>query len=80
MPSRLFRLSLRFVLPLALVLGLFAYAVVPLVDNLTLRWFIRDLDMRSQSLASALQDPLQEYVPQQAEKRITQLFDRALRD
>jgi trehalose-6-phosphate synthase len=80
MLSRLFRLSLRFVLPLAVVLALFAYAVVPLVDNLTLRWFIRDLDMRSQSLASALQDPLQEYIPQQAERRITQLFDRALRD
>ncbi len=80
MPSRLFRLSLRFVLPLALVLGLFAYAVVPLVDNLTLRWFVRDLDMRSQSLASALQEPLLEYVPQKAEKRIGQLFDRALRD
>jgi trehalose-6-phosphate synthase len=80
MPSRLFRLSLRFVLPLALVLGLFAYAVVPLVDNLTLRWFVRDLDTRSQSLASALQEPLLEYVPQKAEKKITQLFDRALRD
>jgi trehalose-6-phosphate synthase len=80
MPSRLFRLSLRFVLPLALVLGLFAYAVVPLVDNLTLRWFVRDLDTRSQSLASALQEPLLEYVPQKAEKKITQIFDRALRD
>ena len=80
MPFRLFRLSLRFVLPLALVLGLFAYAVVPLVDNLTLRWFIRDLDARSQSLASALQDPLSEYVPQKSERRINQLFDRALRD
>ncbi|HVK95620.1 MAG TPA: trehalose-6-phosphate synthase [Noviherbaspirillum sp.] len=80
MPSRLFRLSLRFVLPLALVLGLFAYAVVPLVDNFTLRWFVRDLDVRSQSLANALQEPLLEYVPQNSEKRITQLFNRALRD
>jgi hypothetical protein len=41
------RLSLRFIPPLALVLGLFAYAVVPLMDNLTLRWFVRDLDIRS---------------------------------
>ncbi|HJV82828.1 trehalose-6-phosphate synthase [Noviherbaspirillum sp.] len=80
MPFRLFRLSLRFVLPLALVLGLFAYAVVPLVDNLTLHWFIRDLDARSQSLANALQDPLLEYVPQRSEKKISQLFERALRD
>ncbi|HEY8609555.1 MAG TPA: trehalose-6-phosphate synthase [Noviherbaspirillum sp.] len=80
MPSRLIRLSLRFVLPLALVLGLFAYAVVPLVDNLTLRWFVRDLDARSQSLANALQEPVSEYVTQNAERRITLLFDRALRD
>ena len=80
MPLRSFRLTLRFVLPLALVLGLFAYAVVPLVDNLTLRWFVRDLDARSQSLANALQEPLLEYVPQNADKRISQLFDRALRD
>ncbi|QDZ27970.1 trehalose-6-phosphate synthase [Noviherbaspirillum sp. UKPF54] len=80
MHSRLLRLSLRFVLPLALVLGVSAYVVVPLVDDLTLRWFVRDLDTRSQSLANALQDPLQEYVPAGAEKKITQLFDRAMRD
>ena len=80
MPFQSFRLTLRFVLPLALVLGLFAYAVVPLVDTLTLRWFVRDLDARSQSLANALQDPLLEYVPQRAERRISQLFDRAMRD
>src|SRR4051812_8588696 len=80
MQFRLFRLSLRFVLPLALVLGLFAYAVVPLVDDLTLRWFVRDLDARSQSLANALQDPLLEYVPLKAEKKINQLFQRAVQD
>ncbi len=80
MPFRSFRLSLRFVLPLAVALGLFAYAVVPLVDTLTLRWFMRDLDARSQSLANALQEPLLEYVPQKAEKKITLLFDRSLRD
>lgn len=80
MEFRSFHLSLRFVLPLALVLGLFAYAIVPLVDNLTLRWFVRELDTRSHLLASALQDPLLDYVPQKANKRITQLFDRAIQD
>jgi hypothetical protein len=80
MQSRLLSLSLRFVLPLALVLGLSAYVVVPLVDDLTLRWFVRDLDTRSQSLASALQDPLLEYVPTKAERKITQLFDRTMQD
>lgn len=63
-----------------MILGLFAYVVVPLMDNLTLRWFVKDLDARSQLLASALQEPLQEYVPQKSKKRITQLFDRAIQD
>jgi trehalose 6-phosphate synthase len=80
MPFRSFRLSLRFVLPLALVLGAFAYAVVPLMDNMTLRWFVRDLDIRSQLLANTLQEPLQDYVQQKSRKRIMQLFDRALQD
>jgi trehalose-6-phosphate synthase len=74
------RLSLRFILPLAIVLGLFAYAVVPLTDNLTLRWFVKDLDIRSNLIANTLQDPLSEYVEQKARKKINQLFDRAIND
>ncbi|MDB5772340.1 MAG: trehalose-6-phosphate synthase, partial [Burkholderia sp.] len=80
MQLRSIHLSLRFILPLALVIGLFAYAIVPLVDNLTLRWFVRELDTRSQLLANALQDPLLDYVPQKAGKKINQLFDRAIQD
>jgi trehalose-6-phosphate synthase len=80
MQLRSFRLSLRFVLPLALVLAVFAYAVVPLMDRLTLQWFIKDLDNRSQLVASALQDSLAEYVPQKSRKKIVRLFDRAIRD
>jgi trehalose-6-phosphate synthase len=80
MPFQSFRLSLRFVLPLALVLGLFAYAVVPLMDNMTLRWFVRDLDIRSKLLANTLQDPLLEYVPKKSRRKITELFERAIQD
>jgi trehalose-6-phosphate synthase len=80
MQLRSFRLSLRFILPLALALGLFAFAIVPLVDNLTLRWFVRELDTRSQMLANALQDPLVEYVPEHASRKINALFDRAIQD
>jgi alpha,alpha-trehalose-phosphate synthase [UDP-forming] len=47
---------------------------------MTTRWFVRDLDARSQMLASALQEPLKEYVPQEAQRRITQLFDRSVQD
>ena len=77
---RLFRLSLRFIVPLGLVLALFAYALVPLVENITLRWFIRDLDTRSQMLATALQDPLIESLQKKDNKKISQLFDRAVQD
>jgi trehalose 6-phosphate synthase len=80
MRHRLFNLSIRFVLPLALVLGLFAYAVVPLMDDLTIRWAVRDLDTRSQSMANALQEPLAEYLQQNEDKKILQLFDRAVQD
>jgi trehalose-6-phosphate synthase len=77
-PFRSFRLSLRFILPLALVVALFAYAVVPLVDSMTQRWFVRDLDARSQMLAGVLQDPLLDYLPQGAQSKIVQLFDRSV--
>ncbi|HEX2531100.1 MAG TPA: trehalose-6-phosphate synthase [Burkholderiaceae bacterium] len=80
MPFRSFRLSLRFIAPLAIVLGLFAYAIVPLVDNMTLHWFIKDLDARSQLLAGALHEPLLEYVPLKEKKKINQLFERSLQD
>src|SRR5881398_2505941 len=56
------RLSLRFVLPLFLALGAFAYAAVPLVDRLTLQWFMRDLDIRASLIASAVQEPLQDLI------------------
>ncbi|RJG06115.1 trehalose-6-phosphate synthase [Noviherbaspirillum cavernae] len=80
MQLRSFKFSLRLILPLAIVLGLFAFAIVPLVDNLTMRWFMRELDARSNMLANAMQDPLTEYVPQKSAKKINQLFDRAILD
>ena len=52
------RLSLRFILPLVVVLGAIAYAVAPLVDDLTLKWFVRDLDIRTKLITAAVQEPL----------------------
>jgi len=77
---RSLRLLLRFVLPLAIALTILAYAVVPLVDNLTLRWSVRDLDMRSKLIASTLQDPLIDLVQQGNKTKINALFSRAVRD
>jgi trehalose-6-phosphate synthase len=72
------RLSLRFVVPLALALAAIAYAVVPLVDRLTFQWFVRDLDMRGAVIVQAAQDPLVELLQsgRGARERILRYFDR----
>ncbi|MBS1958168.1 MAG: trehalose-6-phosphate synthase [Bdellovibrionales bacterium] len=74
------KLTLRFVLPLAFVLALVAYGVVPLVDAMTLRWFVRDLDIRSQLVSNTMQDPLGVMVRAKSDARIKSYFDRAIQD
>ena len=73
-------LSLRFLLPLMLVVGLFAYAAVPLADTLMLRWFVRDLDTRSSLIASAVSEPLSGLVLTGSTPRIEQFFQRLTQD
>ncbi|MEO8342763.1 MAG: trehalose-6-phosphate synthase, partial [Gallionella sp.] len=74
------RLSLRFVLPLMLVLAGIAYAVTPLVDQLTLSWFVRDLDSRSSLIANTIQEPLQELLAADQKARIVGFFNRITQD
>jgi trehalose 6-phosphate synthase len=74
------RLSLRFVLPLMLVLAGFAYAVTPLVDRLTLSWFVHDLDSRSALIANTVQEPLQELLTAGRRIKILEFFNRITRD
>jgi trehalose 6-phosphate synthase len=50
------RLSLRFVLPLLVVLALLASAAMPLVDRLTFRWFVKDLDLRASLIANSIEE------------------------
>ena len=64
------RISFRFLLPLVLALGAIAYGVVPLVDQLTLKWFVRDLDIRTKLIASAAQEPLVELLTDNARDRL----------
>jgi len=52
------RLSLRFVVPLVLVLTALAYMVMPLVDKLTVQWFVKDLNLRTNLVANAVDEPL----------------------
>jgi trehalose 6-phosphate synthase len=74
------RLSLRFLVPLMLALGAFAYVAVPLTDALMQRWFVRDLDMRSSLIASTVQDPLSSLILTGSTPRILSYFNRMLQD
>jgi trehalose 6-phosphate synthase len=74
------RLSLRFVLPLLLVLAGIAYAVAPLVDKLTLSWFVRDLDVRASLIVNAIQDPLMEQLSSGRNTKIEEFFNRITQD
>src|SRR5438093_12409453 len=74
------RLSLRFVLPLFLALGAFAYAAVPLVDKLTLQWFMRDLDSRASLIARTAQEPHQDLIQTGKRTRTLEFLDRIAKD
>src|SRR3970040_1520702 len=79
------RISLRFVIPLAVTLGAIAYMVVPLVDNLTLKWFVRDLDIRTKLITTAVQDPFVELLTERTRdkvrlQRVQAFFNRILQD
>jgi len=74
------RLSLRFIVPLGLVLAAIAYAVVPLVDRLTLQWFVRDLEARDALITSAVQESVAELVSERSNRRMSRFFDRIIRD
>ncbi|MBT0654508.1 alpha,alpha-trehalose-phosphate synthase (UDP-forming) [Geomobilimonas luticola] len=72
--------SLRFVVPLAIALVLLAFAVVPLVDKLTLRWAVRDMDIRSSLIANTLHDPLAELLQHENKVKINSLLFRTIQD
>jgi trehalose 6-phosphate synthase len=74
------RLSLRFILPLAVSLALVAYAVVPLVENLTLKWFVRDLDIRSSLITNTIQDRFVELAEGRSKAKTLTFFNRIIED
>jgi trehalose 6-phosphate synthase len=74
------RLSLRFVVPLFLTLAAVAYAVVPLVDQLTLRWAVRDIDSRATLIANTVQEPMQDLVRTGDRARMARFFTHLIQD
>src|SRR5882762_2049234 len=74
------RLSLRFIIPLAITLAAIAYAVVPLVDRLTLQWFVRDLDIRTPLITRTIHEPLADLVREGSRGEVPRYFDRGIQD
>jgi alpha,alpha-trehalose-phosphate synthase [UDP-forming] len=74
------RLQLRFLLPLLLTLGLAAYLALPLMDQLTLRWFSRDLNLRGELVTNALADAISDAMVTSSTDRLQSMFDRAAKD
>lgn len=74
------RLSLRFLLPLALVLAGLAYAVIPLVDTLTLKWFVRDLEIRSELIGRMVESPLVDILASESKTKLLSYFNRIIQD
>jgi trehalose 6-phosphate synthase/phosphatase len=74
------QLQLRFLIPLLVALVVAALVVLPLMDQLTLRWFSRDLNTRGTLVASALSDSIDDAGNSGSSARLQALFDRAARD
>ncbi len=67
------RMTLRFALPLFLILGGITWAASPLTANLMTRWFRGDIELRSQLLFDSLKDAV-------ADTQIETLFSRVRND
>lgn len=74
------KLSLRFILPLIVVLSAVAYLLVPVVDNLTLQWFRRDLDLRAELIGRSLNGALLNLGETRDGSAIPGLFEEYLKD
>lgn len=74
------RMSLRFVLPLALVLAALAYTVIPLVDSLTFKWFVRDLEIRSKLIAGTMEGPVGDLLQTKSASKLLAYLHRIIQD
>jgi trehalose-6-phosphate synthase len=74
------RLSLRFLFPLALVLAGLAYAVIPLVDSLTLKWFVKDLEIRAGLVGRMVEGPLGDLLASESRTKLLAYFNRIIQD
>ena len=74
------RLQLRFLLPLMATLVLAATLAVPLLDQVTLRWFSRDLNSRGALVANTLSDSVAQALVADRPAQLRGLFERSVQD
>ncbi|MBT9596844.1 MAG: trehalose-6-phosphate synthase [Vitreoscilla sp.] len=74
------RLQLRFLIPLLLTLVAAALIALPLMDQLTLRWFARDVNTRDALVASTLSDAIADAENDGKSWRLQQLIEHAVQD
>ncbi len=74
------RLSLRFILPLICVLAGVAYIVASLLDQQTVRWFTRDLDLRATLIATTVGEQVSAHAQAGDTVALRQVFERITED
>ncbi len=80
MAWRTLRLQLRFLVPLVITLVGAAWLAAPVLDNLTLRWFSRDLNSRGLLVSNALSDSIAQALAAERPARLAPLLERTLQD
>ncbi|WP_395701522.1 trehalose-6-phosphate synthase [Aquabacterium sp.] len=80
MALKTIRLQLRFLLPLVATLIGASYLAVPLMDQVTLRWFSRDLNSRGQLVANAMSDSVADALAAGRMQRLRDLLERTAQD
>ena len=80
MALKTIRLQLRFLVPLVATLIGASYLAVPLMDQVTLRWFSRDLNSRGLLVANAISDSVADALAGGRVQRLRDLLDRTAQD
>jgi len=62
------------------VLAALAYSVMPLVDRLTTRWFVRDLNLRAMLVANSIEGPLENLAVTNDSAGMRRFFGRITQD
>ncbi len=75
-----YRFWLKTALPVVGLLALLAFAAVPLADRLIQAWFVRDLSIRAQLIASSLIEDIGEPLSEQPTGRLNRQLNRLAKD